>query len=219
MEEVVRAPSSVPSSHEFKAELVLPYHEDNEWLSEPDVDEFIIARNMLKTRPAEALARLESLASSSSRMSMVEIGWAYGLGRGVQYSLKDAEKWLRKAVTAGSISASFYLAYLYRDTGQFEKAVNSYKIGAKVDYSPSLYWLGVMCCNGQGCPKDEKLAMIFFERASKLGHGFARRNAALLRIRSQSGILDVVSGALSWIGSIFYIISLALKNAKSHNLK
>jgi TPR repeat protein len=76
-----------------------------------------------------------------------------------------------------------------------------------------------MCYNGQGCPKDEQLALMFFERASKLGHGFARRNAALLRLRSQSGIIDIVRGALSWISSIFYIMSLALKNARSHNLK
>ena len=197
----------------------MQYNEDDEWRNEPDVDEFIVARKLLNKRPAEALARLESLAGRGSRMSMVEIGWAYGLGRRVRYSFKDAEKWLRRAVTEGSISASFCLAYLYRTTEQFKKAVNAYKIGAKLDYSSYLYWLGVMCYNGQGCPKDEQLALMFFERASKLGHGFARRNAALLRLRSQSGIIDIVRGALSWISSIFYIMSLALKNARSHNLK
>jgi TPR repeat protein len=108
----------------------------NLWEGEPDLNRLRRARAMLKVDERKALEEFEELANQGSLMSMLYLGWQYIGPSETGNNLDQAEIWFRRATNGGSILGSFYLGTLYRNSGRYSDALETYNIGADKRYPP-----------------------------------------------------------------------------------
>ena len=75
-----------------------------------------------------------------------------------------------------------------------------------------------MYFNGEGGPADVIQAYVMWEKASELGHLYAKRNVGLLLLSGRRGASNIPKGLSLYLSSIFATISLLLKNPNSERL-
>ena len=189
------------------------------WLSEPDVAHLKLARRMLKTNPTRAVHDLEDLAERGSIMSMVYLGWAYSKGDDLTHDAKKAEKWYRKATSAGSALASFYLGVHLLNYGIAEEAVIAFEIGANSGFLPSLDRLGKMYFYGIGVPENRAKAKELWQRAANLGHVRAKGRLGFAMAGGSYGIINIPRGVMMIISVVADIYRITNRNPQSDLLR
>jgi TPR repeat protein len=169
------------------------------WTREPDRKALIHAFNLLSRDPEEALVELKALADRGSIASMLYIAHTY---RKLKRDLPQSNEWFRRAMNAGSPLGSYELARNYRNARNYAQALEILKVGDANDYAPSIHLLGVMYWKGVGVDKDIDKARKLFERASALGHVYAKRNLGTLLIKGHYGPRQAFRGLTLWAHAI-----------------
>ncbi len=186
---------------------------------EPDQLALSSAYELLQSEPQKAFPVLEGLADKGSLMSMLYLADAYMKGLGTPTDLTAAEKWLMRATDRGSHVAPHQLGLLYLDLKDYEKAEKMFRLGASWNYLPSLYRLGMMYSDGVGVVPDPDQARDFFERASSMGHVFAKRRLAGMLLRGECGPLGVLRGLWLLIVGFAQAVSGAISDAGSERMR
>lgn len=153
------------------------------WTREPDYPRFQRAFDAMKTNRPWALGEFQALAELGSPISMQMLGRMYALGWGTPADMDLAMTWYRRAQERGDWRSPFFLGWIYLQRADYEKAFEAFTAGAALDHAPALYALGGLYRRGLGVAKQRKKARALFERAAALGHLFAKRDLALLRLR------------------------------------
>lgn len=168
------------------------------WEKEPAVKELDRANGLLETDPVRAFQELRTLTEKGSPHSMLLLGWAYERGLGTTADMKQAETWYRRAYEKGSKKvskeAACHLGYIYLQQKNSDKAHEAFAAGAAMDYAPAIYRLGVMYRYGRGVNKQPDKARSLFERASVLGHVFAKAELAKQLMSGQFGFFNIFRG-------------------------
>ena len=149
---------------------------------------------------------------------MYELGHAYETGDQVKQDIHEAEIWYQRATDGGSIHASYYLGLLRRSSGDYQRAIELFRIGARAEFAPSLNNLAIMYFNGQGVKQDKKLARELWERAANMGHIFSIRNLAHRLIAGVYGMSGVPKGMLMLVVAIISVPFIVAADKKSEKI-
>ena len=134
-------------------------------------------------------------AQAGEAAAQVELGEAYGLGKGVERDLQQAAEWYRKAAGQGDLAGEMHLANLLRDGGKglprnpaeaakwFEKAAEAGEVTAQAS-------LGVMYQYGQGVTRNEVEAYFWFDLAAQSAGPNQPRYAASRQMLGQHVTMD-----------------------------
>jgi len=129
-----------------------------------------------KDRMAKAFHWMKTGAKAGSYQSQTDLADMYRLGRGVKQSYKKALTWYNK------------VANQHQDltlNRMPDKEKPSWKANATA-VAKALNNIGAMHSNGWGCTKDIDLAITLMEKADKLGHPNAGKNAEILKNATKS---------------------------------
>jgi len=170
--------------------------------SESDFHRLETACALMETDPQRGLLDLEDLAEAGSLLAMVHLGWALENGTGANVDSKAAEVWLRRAYERGSDVASYYLGHVYLRRHDHSRAKEVFAGGVSMNYPPSMYCLGEMYLHGTGISKQPDKALAIFEKASSMGHVFAKRKLAGLLMSGRFGIFNIARGVALWAGAL-----------------
>ena len=168
---------------------------------EPDLTRLNEAYKLLETDPAKAVKELQGLAELGSLLSMLYLGWAYQKCAGIG-DIKQAEIWFRRAYEKGSRLAIYHLGHLYLKQQEYAKAHEIFSAGATMDYAPAIYCLGQMYMDGAGISKQPDKARTLLERATALGHVFAKRSLARLLMSGRFGFFSIFKGCFLLLGAV-----------------
>jgi tetratricopeptide (TPR) repeat protein len=86
----------------------------------------------------------------------------YGIGGFVERDEKTHLEWLEKAANQYNPMAMDRLGYVFREKGEYEKALSYYRASAELGWKYGMLYLGEMLENGLGCGKDLRQAVILY---------------------------------------------------------
>lgn len=150
--------------------------------------------------PVGAFRALSRLAEVSVPGAMIQLGWHYQQGCGVDKDVAKAEEWYWEAYSTGSdavkAQATYLLAWLYRDSEDYKKALHALSLGTELNYAPAFYNLGRMYKDGLGVKKHPEWARALFEKAAAQGHLGAKRDLARMFLSGRFGPLSMLKGLI-----------------------
>jgi len=120
----------------------------------------------------KALNTYKILANRDDIKSIFRLAQIYSRGEGVQKDPRETIKYLEKGKKLNDNKSIYFLGKLYlRKTPYYDKieAYNNFVIAANTNYAPAQNIIGELFATGTIVQKDYKLAVKYFEKASKQG--------------------------------------------------
>ncbi len=173
--------------------------EYRDWETAPEHDRLVSAIELVKSRPSEAVADLERLAESTSKIAR----WMATYNLAVIYQTGDAfgepnyakaEEWWRRSADEGYRRSEFELGCLLRRVGRHEQAMAIFMRLATIEYAPSMRMIGVMYFNGEGVPRDLVQARHWWERSIRCGNLHAKALLVGAMVKGQFGWSKIPAG-------------------------
>jgi len=174
---------------------------------------------MLATEPARALVELKALAARGSVVSMLYIADAYRKGRGTAVEIYEAKDWYTRAMQSGSVTGCYELGRIYYEQRNYSKAEEAFRQGESKNHAPSIHMLGLMHLKGIGVEKNRDKARELFEKASSLGHVFAKRNLAILLMTGRYGASQFVRGLTLFVTGIKHLLAVVVSDRYDERLR
>ena len=147
-----------------------------------------------QTRPSEAFAQFLPLAEAGSVWSMIQIGHAYELGRGVRVDRVRAEQWYTKAHENGSDYGLLRGSVLAVRRGDIAKARAMLDAGVERGMARAMTysaWLELKLSRNE---QSRHRARNLYERAIALGDFDARMSFARAMANGQFGLRAIPMG-------------------------
>jgi len=126
---------------------------------------------------------------------------------------------LKALVNRGSVRGSHELGRGYFELKDYKKAEDAFRIGATKNYAPSIQMLGLMFAKGIGVEKDLDEARALLERASRLGHAFAKRGLGEVLVRGKYGAFQMFRGMWLIVISVMSVIAISLHDQNDDRLR
>jgi TPR repeat protein len=105
-------------------------------------------------RPREAFRVLLRAAQRGDSSVYLNLGVAYDAGRGVRRSKRQALRWYRKAASVGDAAAAHNVATVYRDRGDWLRAISWLQEAIRRGESGSNVLLGQLLLARLGQPQE-----------------------------------------------------------------
>jgi uncharacterized protein len=112
---------------------------------------------------ATALRLFRPLADKGDDVAQFDLGVLYNKGWGVPRDYVQAAKWYRLAAAQGNADAQYNLGILYDDGHRYTEAVKWYRKAADQGLGDAQFNLGLLYAKGQGVPRDDVQAYMWFE--------------------------------------------------------
>jgi len=132
----------------------------------------------------KALGSYKSLAKQNNTEAMFRLAQVYSSGKTIQRSLPKTFKLLKKASDLNHHKSTYYLGKLYLSKKSpyynLTDAYNTFVKSANAGYAPAENMIGQFFANSVVVEKDYKLAVKYFEKASKQGHIDAQCNLSFM---------------------------------------
>jgi TPR repeat protein len=185
---------------------------------EPNLRALQHARSVQETNPVQALSQLRALAGLGSPMAMVDIGFMYGKGIGVQANALEEEAWYKRAVEAGSVFAQFALAHVYFHTQRHSEAFAAFESAAASGYAPAMYFLASMYGQGVGTERNLDKERDLLEQAMLLGHLWARGRLGGVLMQGRGGTWQRLRGLFLFVSGAICAMYVASRNPRDERL-
>jgi TPR repeat protein len=166
----------------------------------------------------EAYALCLPLAETGSLDAQLQLGWMLHTGNGVPKDLKQAQYWYERATRSNSPRAEFYLASVFWNSREFDKAREWCERAASHGFTPAVYHLGRMYRHGVGIAMDEERGLRYLDQAARDGHLLARRDIARDMLKGNRGILRIPVGLLALCRLFWPTYKTALTNPLDDSL-
>lgn len=149
-------------------------------------------------------------ADQGNQYAQYSLGGMHRDGKGVDQDYTAAFQLFHASAGQGNAFASYELARLYRDgkgvvadpqaaAEQYRRAFNAFAQIEKDTGDDNIqYRLGRMCLNGEGTGKDEKAAVLYFEKSAELGNANAQYQLARLWLFKPK-YAEKVQEAVKWL--------------------
>lgn len=132
----------------------------------------------------KALSMYKALAKQNDVKSMFRLAQIYARGKTVSKSLSKSHDLLKKASSLNHQKSTYYLGKLYLSKkSPYYNSIDAYNIfikSANEGYAPSQNMIGQLLVNGIVVEKDYKMAIKYFERASKQNYIDAQCNLSFM---------------------------------------
>ncbi|WP_417324780.1 tetratricopeptide repeat protein [Halarcobacter sp.] len=132
----------------------------------------------------KALSSYRVLAKRDDTQSIYRLATLYLKGKGVQKSISTAKTFLEQGSLLNHHKSTYLLGKLYitKKSPYFNEklAFNTFLKAANDGYAPAQNMIGQFLAAGIAVEKDYKLAIKYFEYASKQGHEDAHCNLAFM---------------------------------------
>jgi TPR repeat protein len=153
----------------------------------------------------QIMARVQSLtpdqipalmanAEAGDVESQVMIGLAYRFGHGVNQSLPDAARWLRKASQSGSAAATNDLGVMYQNgvgvPQDDSEAAKLFQRAAELGDAAGQANLGFMYARGRGVPNDQPKAFEWTQKSAEQGYAVGEMNLGFLYLHGEGTAPD-----------------------------
>jgi uncharacterized protein len=112
---------------------------------------------------ATALRLFRPLAGQGNDIAQFDLGVMCDYGWGVPRDHVRAAKWYRFAAAQGNADAQYNLGILYEDGHRYAEAVKWYREAADQGLGDAQFSLGLLYAKGQGVPRDDVQAYMWFE--------------------------------------------------------
>lgn len=186
--------------------------------AEPDLASLRVAYSKLQSDPIGAIQEFKTLADRGSVMSMVYLGDAFANGTGSHADLEEAEKWFLRASATGSVEGTFHLGAFYFDRKEYSKAEHVFDSNGLKDYPPAMDRLAWIYIETKQPEKIER-ARRLLERASALGHIYAKRHLAGLMMRGKLGLSAVLPGVRLFFAAVLDGLRVGFRDPLSERLR
>ena len=113
---------------------------------------------------------------------MQQVGWHYRTGAGVAADFERAQDYYRRAICAGSWTATISYARLLAEQGHFETCEQLLEDGVRSDFVPAYFWLARFRHRQSKSRKTCREIRPLLEYASEKGHPAARGFLAALML-------------------------------------
>ncbi|AXX86714.1 Sel1 domain-containing protein [Malaciobacter marinus] len=137
----------------------------------------------------EALGYYKDLAQKDNTKAIFRLAMIYAKGEEIQRNISNTFVLLTKGATLGDKKAGYYLGKLYLNKKlayyDEKKAYNLFLELSNANYVPAYNMMGKILVSGIAVDKDYKLAVKYFEKASKAGFTEAHCNLALMYASGQ----------------------------------
>jgi uncharacterized protein len=148
---------------------------------------------------ATALRLFRPLADKGDDIAQFDLGIMYSRGWGVSRDYAQAARWYRLAAARGNADAQYNLGILYDDNHRYAEAVKWYRQAADQGLRDAQFNLGLLYAKGQGVPRDDVQAYMWFELSAAQGGQSAvnNRDAAAQRMTAEQ-IAEAQKLAREW---------------------
>ena len=135
-------------------------------------------------------------------------------GSGVQKNLDEAEKYYLIARQRGHPMATYRLATIYQQSGELQKAYETY-CSAAHNVPSAAYWAYRLLTTNQSLDRDAEAAEKHLNSAAAQGHVMALREIALRNLSGREGLLKIPYGMALMTKAMFNLIqTVVIKNEK-----
>lgn len=126
-----------------------------------------------------ALSYYESAAEQGHAPAMLQIGWCYDNGYGVNKNAYTATEWYRKSAEEGNAQAQFNLGWNYYsgegvDSKDDYEAFEWFYRSANQDHANGQYYVGECYYYGRGITQDFGEAVYWYEKSANQGNSNAQ---------------------------------------------
>lgn len=170
-------------------------------------------------RFTESASRYRELAEKGYPDAQVFLGWMYSEGVGYAQSREDALYWFKKAAALNSSEGMFYCGRLLEEDEQADEAFKYIRLSAGKNYPPALCRLGLMYLVGRGVAANNDYAMQYLKRAAEQGNVFAKRELAVVQMKSARNPLARIRGGLKFIAAVTESFFIAWRNPYSEKIR
>jgi len=148
---------------------------------------------------ATAVRSFRPLADQGDDVAQFDLGVLYNKGWGVPRDYVQAAKWYRLSAGQGNADAQFNLGILYDDGHRYAEAVKWYRKAADQGLGDAQFNLGLLYAKGQGVPRDDVQAYMWFELSVAQDDQSAVRNRdAAARRMTPEQIAEAQKLAREW---------------------
>jgi TPR repeat protein len=165
-------------------------NEPETWAGEPHIDRLRYAYDLMQHDSRKALAELQALSDLGSVMARAYLGAMYENGTGIEVDIIQAEKWYRLALDSGSNQALLSLGRLYFDKRDYRRAEDVFRVGITKNFLPAMYWLAKVYRREAHTAARFQEACALLEKASVMGHVYAKRDLSFLLMSGRCGISE-----------------------------
>lgn len=161
---------------------------------DPQRDRLKAAKAIQPTDPEAAFRIYLDLADAGVIRAMELVAHQYAYGNLVAHDFEKAKAYYRRAVQAGSWTATLKYAWLLGDRGQFDLCETLLEDGVKADFIPASYWLAWWRFQRSSDRATCRAIRPLLERAADAGHPEAALFLARLKVRGKFGLREVPRG-------------------------
>lgn len=137
---------------------------------------------------------LFDLAADGSPLAMYLIAGIYHRGQKVEIDYSAAVKWYKRAADGGVKRAFVYMARIYAEQEQYDRAYEAYDRGASLGYAPCLTGLASMFFLGRGTEINLEEAERLWSRAITLGNLYAKKSLGVAYFDGTYGKGKILQG-------------------------
>jgi TPR repeat protein len=83
---------------------------------------------------------------------------------------------------------NFLALWTYYGQAKFEESIKKFRSLAEIHHPDALFNLGVIYHRGDGVPKDNSMAVMYWRRAADLGHTPSMNSAGTTLTKGEEGI-------------------------------
>ena len=163
--------------------------------SEQTLDMLKQAAALSATDPAAFQLCLDA-AEAGSVTAMERVGWRYWTGNGAAPDLGKGLVYYRRAIMAGSWTATIHYARLLAELGYYDTCDKVLEDGVAVGFVPAYFWLAWLRYERSKSHELCREVRPLMEYAAKAGHPGAQRKLASWMLLGRFGLREMFRGAL-----------------------
>jgi TPR repeat protein len=164
-----------------------------------------------------ARRRLETV--NDNPIAQLQLAYLYQTGQGGPIDPDKAMAIYEELANAGNAQGMYYLASVFLEKNQLHEALHFFEKSSTSGHVSGSFWAAALNNGYKGHPINVDNAKTYYQRASRLGHYFARRDLARLDMKTASSFVEWVKAMLRYFGAKISGIFAAIRNPQDLRLR
>jgi uncharacterized protein len=152
----------------------------------------------------------ESLQDNTE--AQLQLGYLYQEGLGGSTDKQKAKSLFQGLADISHAHGSYFLAKLLLTENQLNTAVEYFEKSAQLKHVSGTFWTAALYGGYHGYPVNSEKHRYFLTEAAKLGHIYAKRDLALLDMRSNNSLHNKFFACGRYMKSLLAGIIIAVKD-------
>jgi uncharacterized protein len=158
------------------------------------------------------LSRLQLAALLPNENVELNLAYLYQMGIDGEKDINKAISMYENLANSGNDLGMYYLGSIYLNLNKLDKALSYYEKAAELNNASACYWVSAIYAGYQNHTKNDSKASYYLDRAAELGHFFAKRDLALMKLNKANYLIPKIKAYLQYIIIKFRALFLILIN-------